>query len=190
MEAYEALGADLDNDTNIAAAVTDSEGKKTAATSAVEAVVDEAETELAEELTGRIADVVAAVKTAATIDSVEVEDVTVKNAHESETTAEAVVKNATGVVLDEALTGDYKVTYAWEVTDVAQGEEDTEVTATTGMLVLTNEETAKVTATVTNDEDDEDGVDVGDNWTIKVVVTQGELASAETTATVTAVSGD
>jgi S-layer family protein len=122
------------------------------------------------------------IKEAATVATVVVADVTVGKSDSNTTTATVTLKNADDVVLNIALKGDYAVTYAWTVESVAQGTTDTTVAATVAMLKLTDADKDTVTATVNNAT----GVDAGDNWTVKVVVTQGSIGTTNTTATVTA----
>ncbi|WP_053070874.1 Ig-like domain-containing protein [Clostridium novyi] len=172
--AYEALA--VDNDVNIKKAVDSKAGAKEGATAAVAKVTDEAKRN---ELNGKITAQDTRIDTAATVATVEVAGVQVNKAHNSTVQPTVVMKNAAGVTLDTAVT----VKYAWTVESVEQGSTAATVAATKEMLNLTNQTTKQPTATVTNDAS---GVDAGDNWTIKVVVTQNGKAPVEGTGKITA----
>ncbi|WP_324825770.1 S-layer homology domain-containing protein [Sinanaerobacter sp. ZZT-01] len=170
VEEYEALA--LDDDANIKIAVDATAPDLTGVQDGT----------FKTDLQKRIDAKAALIKKAATVATVVVANVTVDKADASTVNAKATLKNAAGVELDTVLAGTYGVTYAWTVEAVAQGTSDAAVEATTGMLVLANENTDTVTATVTNVA----GVDAGDNWTVKVVVDQAGIGTTNTTATVTA----
>jgi hypothetical protein len=135
--AYEALA--LDTDANIKTALDSMGGTKEGATTAVGALTASA-TKTA--LEGRITAKDNLIKAAATIDQAKttISANTIAKATGQTATATVVVKNAADVALSTALTGDYTVTYAWEVT---------EATPNVANAVATNETTDTVTVTVT-----------------------------------------